>query len=81
MIRSAILRKLEMSDQPDQHVNEKPDHHVNEMMLTVGKQFQNFLWSSFLIIMLNVNMATNGKCNCRLNPNKYPCNGNAVAIE
>ena len=31
--------------------------------------------------MQNVNMATNGKCNCMLNPNKYLDNGNAVAIE
>ena len=26
-------------------------------------------------------MATNGKCNWVLNPNKYPDNGNSVAIE
>ena len=38
------------------------------MMIMAGKKFQNFLWSSFLIIVQNVNMATNVKCNCMLNP-------------
>ena len=45
----------------------KLDQHVNEMM-TSGKKFKNFLWSRFLIIVQNVNMATNGKRNSRLNP-------------
>ena len=31
--------------------------------------------------MQNVNVATRGKCKCMLNPNKYPDNGKAVAIE
>ena len=51
------------------------------MMMTAGKKFQNFLWSSFLIIMRNVNMAASGKRNNRLNPNRHHGNGNAVAIE
>ena len=37
-------------------------------MITAGKEFKNFLWSSFFIIMQNVNMATSGKCNSMLNP-------------
>ena len=45
----------------------KLDRHVNEMMLTAGKKFHNFSWSRFLIIVQNVNMVTNGKCNSRLN--------------
>ena len=49
----------------------KLDQHVNEMMTTAGKKFQNFLWSRFLIIVQNVNMVVNGKCNSRLNPNTY----------
>ena len=31
--------------------------------------------------MQNVNMATNGKSNSRLNTNKYPDKGNAVATD
>ena len=46
----------------------KLDQHVNEMMATAGKKFKNFLWSRFLIIVQNVNMIVNGKCNSRLNP-------------
>ena len=46
----------------------KLDQHVNEMMTTAGKNFQNLLWSRFLIIVQNVNMVTNGKRNSRLNP-------------
>ena len=38
------------------------------MMTAAGKNFSNLLWSRFLIIMQNVSMATNGKCNCMLNP-------------
>ena len=33
--------------------------HVNEMMAVAVKNFLNFLWSRFLIIRQNVNMATN----------------------
>ena len=33
--------------------------HVNEMMAVAVKKFKNFLWSRFLIIRQNVNMATN----------------------
>ena len=46
------------------------DQHVSGMMTSAGKNFYNFLWSRFLIIMQNVNMATNAKCNCRPNPIK-----------
>ena len=59
----------------------KLDQHVNEMMRTAGKKFHNFGWFRFLIIMQNINMGTNGKRNSRLIPNRYPGNGNAVAIE
>ena len=38
------------------------------MMTAVGKNFYNVRGSRFLIIMQNVKMATNGKCNSRLNP-------------
>ena len=46
----------------------KLGQHVNEMMTTAGKNFLNFVWSRFLIIMQNFNMVTNGKCSCRLIP-------------
>ena len=59
----------------------KLDQHVNEMIATAGKKFQNFLLSHFFIIVQNVNMVVNGKRNTRLNPNRYPGNGNAVTIE
>ena len=42
-------------------------HYVNEMMAVV-KNFQNFLWSRFLIIRQNVNMATNAILNSGLTP-------------
>ena len=58
----------------------KLDHHVNEMMTTGGEKFQNFLCSRFIIIVQNVNMVTSGKSNSRLNPNRHPGNGKAVAI-
>ena len=66
MVRSSILIELEIRDLP------KLDQHVNEMMTTAGKKFHNLLLSRFLIIMQNVNMDTNGKCNCRLIPISRP---------
>ena len=42
--------------------------HVNEMMVVAVKTFQNFLWSCFLIIRQNVNMATNAILNSGLTP-------------
>ena len=40
--------------------------HVNEMMAVAAYLFQDFWWSSFLIIRQNVNMATNAIPNCGL---------------
>ena len=40
--------------------------HVNEMIIITVKKFQNFLWSLFLIIRTNVNMATNAILNSGL---------------
>ena len=39
---------------------------AGEMMAVAVKQFQNFLWSGFLIIRQNVNMATNAILYCGL---------------
>ena len=46
----------------------KVGEHVNEMMAVAVKKFQNFLWSGFLIIRQNVNMATNAILYCGLPP-------------
>ena len=42
--------------------------YINEMMAVAVKNFQNFLWSRFLIIRQNVNVATNAILNCGLTP-------------
>ena len=46
--------------------------YVNEMMAVAVKNFQNFLWSRFLIIRQNVNLATNAIPYCGLSPNVCP---------
>ena len=46
----------------------KVGEHVNEMMAVAAYLFQKFLWSGFLIIRQNVNMATNAIPNCGLTP-------------
>ena len=46
----------------------KVGEHVNEMRAVAAYLFQNFLWSGFLIIRQNVNMATNAIPNCGLTP-------------
>ena len=46
----------------------KAGEHVSEMMAVVVKKFKNFLWSGFLIIRQNVNMATNAILYCGLPP-------------
>ena len=42
--------------------------YINEMMAVAVENVQNFLWSSFLIIRQNVNMATNAILYCGLFP-------------
>ena len=49
----------------------KAGEHVSEMMAGAVKKFQNFLWSGFLIIRQNVNMATNAILYCGLAPLRY----------
>ena len=44
----------------------KCGQYINEMMAVAVENFQNFLWSRFLIIRQNVNMATNAILNCGL---------------
>ena len=46
----------------------KLGQHVNDMMAVAVKKNQNLLWSSFLIIRQNVNMATNAILNSGLTP-------------
>ena len=46
----------------------KLGHLVNEMMVVAMTHFQNFLWSHFLIIRQNVNIATNAILNSGLTP-------------
>ena len=46
----------------------KVGQNVSEMMAVAVKKFQNFLWSDFLIIRQNVNMATNAILYCGLTP-------------
>ena len=46
----------------------KLGQHVNEMMAVAMKNFKNFLWSRFLIIRQNANMATNAILYCGLHP-------------
>ena len=46
----------------------KAGEHVSEMMAVAVKKFQIFLWSGFLIIRQNVNIATNAILNCGLSP-------------
>ena len=42
--------------------------YINETMAVAVGNFQNFLWSRFLIIRQNVNMATYAILNCGLTP-------------
>ena len=44
----------------------KLGQHVSEMMAVAVKNLKNFLWSRFLIIRQNVNMATNAILYCGL---------------
>ena len=62
----SILKELEVHDY-DKIIGQ----HVNEMMAVALKKFQNFLWSRFLIIRQNVNMATNAILYCGLPPNRW----------
>ena len=48
----------------------KVGEHVYEMMAVGAHFFHNFLWSGFLIIRQNVNMATNAIFYCGLTPVK-----------
>ena len=48
----------------------KVGQYINEMMAVAVDNFKNFLWSRFLIIRQNVNMATNAILNCGLTPNR-----------
>ena len=45
------------------------------MMAVAVDNFQNFLWSRFLIIRQNVNMAPNTILNCGLTPNRRKSGG------
>ena len=47
--------------------------YINEMMAVAVDNFQNFLLSHFLIIIQNVNMATNAILNCGLTPIPARC--------
>ena len=49
----------------------KLGQHVNEMMAVAVKKYHIFLWSRFLIIRQNVNMATNAIFYCGLSPTPY----------
>ena len=42
--------------------------YINEMMAVAVENFKNLLWSRFLIIRQNVNMATNAILYCGLPP-------------
>ena len=60
-----VLKELEVCGQ-----------HINEMMAVAVKKFLNLLWSRFLIIRQNVNMATNAILYYGLSPvdqQKWTC--------
>ena len=42
--------------------------YINEMMAVAVDNFKNFCWSRFLIIIQNVNMATDAILNCGQTP-------------
>ena len=59
----------------------KLDQQVNEMMAIAVKNVLIFLWSRFLIIRQNVNMATNAILYCGLSPKlKYPATCKTVSV-
>ena len=49
----------------------KLGQHVKEIMAVAVKKFQDFCWSSFLIIRRNVNMATNAILHCGLTSDSF----------